>query len=204
MQPTQGGMTSMQLLERSAIAVSLEDHISEVRSVLARIPVDDIERVVEIILEANRRRRHLYIVGNGGSASTATHFACDLSKATIVDGRARLRVSSLSDNISLLTAWANDTSYDRVFSEQLTNLLDPGDVVIAISASGNSPNVVSAVLAARLMRASTIALVGFAGGRLLEAVDAAIHVPSNDYGVVEDCHSVIEHAITVSTRKALL
>src|SRR2546430_1185709 len=78
------------------------------------------------------------------------------------------------------------------------------DVRTAISASGNSPNVVSAVLAARLMRASTIGLVGFAGGRLLEAVDAAIHVPSNDYGVVEDCHSVIEHAITVSTRKALL
>ena len=139
-----------------------------------------------------------------GSATNATHFACDLSKATIVEGRARMRVTSLADNIALLTAWANDTSYEKVFSEQLTNLLNPGDVVIAISASGNSPNVVSAVRAARLMGASTVGLVGFSGGRVLETVDAAVHVPSNDYGVVEDCHSVLEHAITVSTRKALL
>src|SRR6267143_1924191 len=168
----------MQLLERSPIAAAVEEHVAEVRRVLARISVADVERVVEIILDAHRRRQHVYIVGNGGSASTATHFACDLSKATIVQGRARLRVTSLTDNVALLTAWANDTSYENVFAEQLTNLLDPGDVVIAISASGNSPNVVSAVVAARLMRARTIALVGFAGGRLLEAVDAAIHVPS--------------------------
>src|SRR5437667_12804759 len=195
----------MQLMERTpTVAMELEGHINEVRSVLGKIPIGAIERVVEIILDAYANSGHVYVVGNGGSATNATHFACDLSKATIVDGRARLRVTSLTDNIALLTAWANDTSYDRVFSEQLTNLLDPGDVVIAISASGNSPNVVSAVLAARLMRASTIALVRFAGGRLLEAVDAAVHVPSNDYGVVEDCHSVLEHAITVATRKALL
>ncbi len=195
----------MQLMERpQTTATVLEGHINDVRTVLSAIPIDAIERAVGIILDAYDNGAHVYVVGNGGSATNATHFACDLSKATIVDGRARLRVTSLTDNVALLTAWANDTSYDRVFSEQLTNLLDPGDVVIAISASGNSPNVVSAVLAARLMRASTIGLVGFAGGRLLEAVDAAIHVPSNDYGVVEDCHSVIEHAITVSTRKALL
>jgi len=166
--------------------------------------VDDIERVVDIILEANRRRRHLYIVGNGGSASTATHFACDLSKATIVDGRARLRVSSLSDNISLLTAWANDTSYDNVFAEQLSNLLDSDDVVVAISASGNSPNVLAAVQLARARGAVTVALVGFTGGALKHAVDVAVHVPSDSYGVVEDCHLVLEHAITESTRSALL
>src|SRR5712691_11575084 len=177
----------MQLMERPAtLATVLEDHINEVRAVLSQIPISAVERVVGIILDAYDAGGHVFVVGNGGSAANASHFACDLSKATIVDRRARLRVTSLTDNIALLTAWANDTSYDRVFSEQLTNLLDPGDVVIAISASGNSPNVVSAVLAARLMRASTIALVGFAGGRLLEAVDAAIHVPSNDYGVVED------------------
>jgi D-sedoheptulose 7-phosphate isomerase len=195
----------MQLMERPAtLATVLEDHINEVRSVLSKIPIGAIERVVGIILDAYDNSAHVYVVGNGGSATNATHFACDLSKATIVEGRARLRVTSLADNIALLTAWANDTSYDKVFSEQLTNLLNPGDVVVAISASGNSPNVVSAVMVARLMGASTIGLVGFSGGRVLEAVDAAVHVPSNDYGVVEDCHSVLEHAITVSTRKALL
>ena len=132
----------MQLMERpQTTATVLEGHINDVRTVLSAIPIDAIERAVGIILDAYDNGAHVYVVGNGGSATNATHFACDLSKATIVDGRARLRVTSLTDNIALLTAWANDTSYDRVFSEQLTNLLDPGDVVIAISASGNSPNV---------------------------------------------------------------
>src|SRR2546426_11226209 len=195
----------MQLMEQTpTVAMELEGHINEVRSVLGKIPIGAIERVVEIILDAYANSGHVYVVGNGGSATNATHFACDLSKATIVEGRARMRVTSLTDNIALLTAWANDTSYERVFSEQLTNLLDPGDVVIAISASGNSPNVVSAVVAARLMRASTIALVGFAGGRLLEAVGAAIHVPSNDYGGGEDCPSGLQHPLTGSTPRGLL
>src|SRR3989454_9243506 len=195
----------MQLMERpQTTATVLEGHINDVRSVLSEIPIDAIERAVGIILDAYDNGAHVYVVGNGGSATNATHFACDLSKATIVDGRARLRVTSLTDNIALLTAWANDTSYERVFSEQLTNLLDPGDVVIAISASGNSPNVVSAVVARRPMRARTIALGGFAGGRLLEAVGAAIHVPSNDYGGGEDCPSGLQHPLTGSTPRGLL
>src|SRR6202022_4353853 len=109
-----------------------------VRAALDAIPTERVERVVEAILLAQAGERHVYIMGNGGSASTATHFACDLSKATIVAGRSRLRVTCLSDNIALLTAWANDDSYARVFAEPLINLLDPDDVVIAISASGNS------------------------------------------------------------------
>jgi len=193
----------MQLLERSPIATAVEEHVAEVRAVLARISVEEVERVVEIILDAHRRRQHVYIVGNGGSASTATHFACDLSKATIVQGRARLRVTSLTDNVALLTAWANDTSYENVFAEQLANLLNPGDVVIAISASGNSPNVLSAIKAAQDCGATTVGIVGFSGGSLKGAVDAAIHVPSDSYGVVEDCHLVLEHAITESTRNGL-
>src|SRR2546421_7713590 len=195
----------MQLMERpQTTATILEGHINDVRTVLSAIPIDAIERAVGIILDAYDNGAHVYVVGNGGSATNATHFACDLSKATIVKGRARLRVTSLTDNIALLTAWANDTSYDNVFSEQLTNLLNRGDIVIAISASGNSPNVVAAIRAARLMGAATIGLVGFSGGHVLEMADAVIHVPSQDYGVVEDCHSVLEHAITVSTRKALV
>ena len=194
----------MQLLERSAIAMALEEHITMVRAVLAQIEVDIIERVVDVILVAYAGGRHVYIIGNGGSASTATHFACDLSKATIVEGRARLRVTSLTDNVSLLTAWANDTSYENVFAEQLANLLDRDDVLVAISASGNSPNILAAVQAARARGAVTVALVGFSGGALKTAVDVAVHVPSHEYGVVEDCHLVVEHAITESTRGALL
>jgi D-sedoheptulose 7-phosphate isomerase len=194
----------MQLMERSAITAALVDHIAEVRAVLDEIPTEAIERVVHIILDAYRHKQHVYIVGNGGSASTATHFACDLSKATIVEGHARLRVTSLTDNVALLTAWANDTSYTNVFAEQLDNLLNSGDVVVAISASGNSPNVLAAVDAARGRGAITVGFVGFTGGKLKAAVDAAIHVPSDSYGVVEDCHLVLEHAITESTRSALV
>ena len=194
----------MQLMERSMIVASLEEHISEVQQALSKIPIPSIERVVRIVLEAYERQGHLYIMGNGGSASTATHFACDLSKATIVEGRARLRVTSLTDNVALLTAWANDTSYQDVFAEQLANLLNPGDVVVAISASGESANVLAAVEQARARGAVTVALVGFSGGQLKRVVDAAVHVPSMSYGVVEDCHLVLEHAITESTRAALL
>ena len=113
-------------------------------------------------------------------------------------------MTSLTDNIALLTAWANDTSYKDVFAEQLANLLNPGDVVVAISASGESPNILTAVAEARSLGATTVALVGFSGGRLKPVVDAAVHVPSMNYGVVEDCHLVLEHAITESTRAALL
>ncbi len=194
----------MQLIERSTTAAAVEEHIKEVREALDRIPIDAVERVVEILLDAYHRRQHVYVFGNGGSASTASHFACDLSKATIIAGRPRLRVTSLTDNVALLTAWANDTLYERVFAEQLANLLNPGDVVIAISASGNSANVLAAVEEARERGAVTVGLVGFTGGRLQEAVDLAVHVPSDSYGVVEDCHLVLEHAITESTRKALL
>ena len=194
----------MSVIARPSIAGALEDHISDVRRVLSEIPSEAVERVVEVILDAHRQMRHVYIIGNGGSASTASHFACDLSKATIVEGQRRLRVTSLTDNMALLTAWANDSSYDMVFAEQLSSLLNPGDVVIAISASGNSPNLLEAMRVAASRGATTVGLVGFSGGSLMHGVDVVVHVPSQSYGVVEDCHLVLEHAITASTRNALL
>src|SRR2546429_715418 len=178
----------MQLMERTpTVTMDLEGHINEVRSVLGKIPIGAIERVVEIILDAYAGSGHVYVVGNGGSATNATHFACDLSKATIVEGRARMRVTSLADNIALLTAWANDTSYEKVFSEQLTNLLNPGDVVIAISASGNSPNVVSAVRAAPLMGACPVGLAGFSRGRGPGTWDAAVLCAADECVVWGEC-----------------
>src|ERR1700738_2994325 len=111
----------MQLTRRAPTRILLESYLDDVRDVLARIPMVAVERVVEIILTAHWRRRRVYIVGNGGSASTAAHFAADLSKATIAEGRPRLRVLCLADNAALLTAWANDTSYERIFAEQLEN-----------------------------------------------------------------------------------
>jgi D-sedoheptulose 7-phosphate isomerase len=194
----------VQLGEKTSTGDVLESHLSEVQQVLGQIPMGSVERIVDVILDAHRRHRRIYILGNGGSASTAAHFAADLSKATIVEGQPRLRVLSLADNDALITAWANDTSYDRIFSEQVETLVDPQDVVVAISVSGNSPNVLNAVRTARSRGAVTVGLVGRSGGSLAGAVDTAVCVPSDSYGVVEDCHLVLEHAITKSTRRALL
>jgi D-sedoheptulose 7-phosphate isomerase len=193
----------MKMVSSPARVETLERHIAEVRDVLGRIPVDAVRVVVDMILEVHDAGRHIYVLGNGGSASTASHFACDLSKATIVDGRQRLRVTALTDNVALLTAWANDTTYEEVFAEQVRNLVSPGDLVIVITASGDSPNVLAAIKAACRLGAKTVGLVGFAGGAARSMVDAVIHVPSESYGVVEDCHLVLEHAITASTRDAL-
>jgi D-sedoheptulose 7-phosphate isomerase len=187
-----------------AVAHNVDQHIAQVRTALGEIPSDAVQRIVEAILLAYAGRRHIYILGNGGSASTATHFACDLSKATVVAGRSRLRVTSLSDNVALLTAWANDTSYKRVFAEPLMNLLEEDDVVIAMSASGNSRNVLEAIRVANDLGALTVGLVGFDGGRIKDMVDLVVHVNSVDYGVVEDCHLVLQHAITASIRATLL
>lgn len=182
----------------------LEAHLEAVRVALSRIPLPDVARVVDAVRTAHVQGRHIYIFGNGGSASTATHFACDLSKATVIKGRRRLRVTSLTDNIALMTALANDMSYEHVFAEPVRNLVNPGDLVIAISASGNSPNVLKGIGAAREQGAITVGLVGCTGGRLIHMVDICVHVKHHDYGVVEDCHLVLEHAITASVREGLL
>jgi D-sedoheptulose 7-phosphate isomerase len=191
-------------LIRASTSAVLEGHVEAVRLALSRIPIPDLARVVDAVRTAHRQERHIYILGNGGSASTATHFACDLSKATVVEGQPRMRVTSLTDNVALLTAWANDTSYDNVFAEPVRSLVNPGDLVIAISASGNSPNVLNGIDAAHERGAVTVGLVGCSGGRLRQLVDICVHVEDHDYGVVEDCHLVLEHAITASVREGLL
>jgi D-sedoheptulose 7-phosphate isomerase len=182
----------------------LESHFDAVSAALSRIPLPDVARVVDAIRAAQAEGRHVYTLGNGGSASTATHFACDLSKATVVKGRRRMRVTSLTDNVALMTALANDMSYEDVFAEPIRSLVNPLDLVIAISASGNSPNVIKGIHAAREQGAITVGLVGCTGGKLIHIVDIAVHVKHNDYGVVEDCHLVLEHAITASVREGLM
>jgi D-sedoheptulose 7-phosphate isomerase len=191
-------------LIKGSTSALLGEHIEAVRDALSKIPLAEVTGVVDVIRAAHGRGGHVYIMGNGGSASTATHFACDLSKATIVEGRSRLRVSSLTDNVALLTAWANDSSYENVFAEQIRSLVNRLDVVVAISASGNSPNVLNGIDAARDRGAVTVGLVGCTGGELRYRVDVCVHVQNHDYGVVEDCHLVLEHAITASIKDGLL
>jgi len=137
----------------------------------------------------------VFTLGNGGSASTASHMAADLAKNTIGANMTRFRVMSLNDNQAMLTALANDLGYEHVFREQLQNLIRAGDLLIAISASGNSPNVLNAIRYARRQSAEVVGMLGFEGGEAAGLVDVAIVVPSEHYGVIEDVHLVINHIL---------
>ena len=151
------------------------------------------------LLEAARLQgRTIFIVGNGGSAATASHFACDLALGPRSSGGKAYRAISLGDNNALITAAGNDLGYETVFSEQLKTLLAPDDLVLAISASGNSPNIIEAVEYANHIGAMTIGLTGFDGGRLRHIAAEHIHIstPKGDYGPVEDLHLVVNHLIS--------
>jgi D-sedoheptulose 7-phosphate isomerase len=155
-------------------------------------------RVVERLRRARDGGHTVYIAGNGGSASTGSHFANDLGKAAKSAGGAPFRVISLTDNVSWLTALANDEGYERVFAGQLENYASPGDVLIVISASGSSPNLVQAVELAHERGVETVAFVGFDGGALLDLVDEAVWVRSarGAYGLVETTHVLLLDLVT--------
>ena len=181
----------------------LREHLSGLVDLLTRLPEAALSDVVDLLLEARAARRRVYVMGNGGSAATASHLVCDLVKTAHVPPHEPLRAFALTENGALLTAWANDSSFGGVFAEQIEALVEPGDVVIAISASGNSPNIVNGLVAARKQGARTIVLVGFDGGRARELADVTVHVPSRNYGLVEDAHLAIGHALTAALRGAL-
>jgi len=149
---------------------------------------------MEMIYEVFKKNKQVFILGNGGSASTASHFCCDLGKGTVIDGQPRFRVISLNDNIPLLTAYSNDFGYEFVFVEQLRNLLNEGDLVICITASGNSTNVLNAIEYAKQIGAATIGFLGFGGGKAKDMVTEHITVSNSNYGQVEDIHMILAHA----------
>jgi len=173
-------------------------HFANVRRMLAEVQVYAVQRLVEIFREARDRGSFIYIAGNGGSSSTASHWVNDLGKATKRSGRRPLKVMCLSDNMSWFSALSNDEGYERAFSGQLENFATPGDVLTCISASGNSPNLVRAVELARRRKLTTVALLGFDGGVLKGLVDEPVCVETEkgSYELVEDVHSAICHAAT--------
>lgn len=173
-------------------------HVASVRRTLDEVEGSEIERIVDIFRRARDRESFIYIAGNGGSSSTASHWVNDLGKATKRSGCRPLKVMCLSDNTAWFSALSNDEGYDRVFAGQLENFAMPGDVLTCISASGNSPNLVRAVELARTRNLTTVALLGFDGGVLGGLVDTAVCVYTDKgaYELVEDVHSVICHAVT--------
>ena len=166
-----------------------------------------IDAVVAVLVDAYDRGARIYIAGNGGSAALASHFACDLEKTASGPQprtvKRRMRAVSLNDNMATFSAWANDEGYRYVFSEQLRSHAEPKDLLIVISASGNSPNVVTALEAAAELGVGTVALLGFDGGRSLQLADHSLHVAVSDYGVVEGVHGVLTHVITTTLLHAL-
>jgi D-sedoheptulose 7-phosphate isomerase len=173
----------------------IASYLDELRDAIDELPRDRLVQLGELLYRAYRDGKNVFTLGNGGSASTASHMAADLAKNTIERNMRRFRILSLNDNTSLLTALANDLGYEHVFTEQLKNLIRAGDVLVAISASGNSPNVVGAIECARERSAEVAAIVGFGGGRAAELADLAIVVESSHYGIVEDLHLVINHVL---------
>ena len=183
-----------------------QNYIGQLKQTLDGLPLTQINEIKDILLDAYSKNKRIFIIGNGGSAATASHFACDLSKGTTIgnpDMKKRFKVIALTDNIPLLTAWGNDADYSQIFVEQLKNLLDKDDVVIAISGSGNSENILKAVEYANEKGALTIGLTGFAGGKLKDIAHKCLIVSSDSMERIEDIHLILEHLICSWLREEL-
>jgi D-sedoheptulose 7-phosphate isomerase len=170
-------------------------YLEELSTTIGKLPVQAIDRLAGMFLGAYEKGGTIFLFGNGGSASLASHMTCDLGKGTSSATGQRLRAVALTDNVALITAWANDTRYENIFAEQLENLLHPGDVAFAISASGNSPNVLAALNLARRMGAITAGITGFEGGQMKLLCDHCVVVPSDNMQIIEDLHLSIAHAV---------
>jgi D-sedoheptulose 7-phosphate isomerase len=179
------------------------DYLKGLRSCLDEIAEKDVIEIVDIIMKACSDGKKVIFMGNGGSATTASHFARDISIGTAKEGKPRVRAISLADSIAAITSLANDVGYNSVFKEQLIGQVDKGDVVIGISASGNSPNVLEAMEYARSAGAVTVGFIGFGGGKLKELSDKSIVLSSRDYGQVEDTHLVLDHIFTCLVKERI-
>lgn len=178
------------------------DYIQQLTNTISMLNIDEIKSAQSLILECYRNNGRIYIVGNGGSAAASSHWVCDLSKINVKNLK-RLEVFSLTDNASWMTAISNDFSYEAVFVEQLINLIKANDLLIGISASGNSMNVVKAVEYSKSIGAKSLGVVGFAGGKLKETADGSVHILSDNYGIVEDIQLAIGHMISQAIKREL-
>jgi len=174
-----------------------KSYIDYLSSVLNNISLKDIEKFVEVLLEARERESSIFFIGNGGSAATASHFANDIAIGTRTYEKP-FRAISLCDNQAVITAIANDDGYEKIFSQQLQVLLKKQDVVVAISASGNSPNLLDAIDTAKKMNTITVGISAFDGGKMKEMVDVSLHVTTEkgEYGPAEDAHMVLDHLVS--------
>jgi len=156
---------------------------------------EKLEAAYSIMLQAAKSGKTVFTAGNGGSAAIANHLCCDWTKGTFVEGKIRIKTQSLCANVELMTAMANDVGIEHMFSQQLKIMGSPGDVLFVISSSGNSPNIIQLVSEAKKIGMPVIGFCGFAGGKLKEMADVSIHIPVNNYGIVEDAHQAVMQAL---------
>jgi D-sedoheptulose 7-phosphate isomerase len=177
--------------------LGISDYLSRVCKEIERLDRAQIEKVSELVEDAYDEGKLVFIIGNGGSGANASHLCEDLAKCTLCDfeNQKRLKVLSLTDNTAGIMAWANDEGYDRIFVEQLKNLASPGDLLLAISGSGNSPNIIKAVAWAKDNDLTTVGFTGFEGGKLKALADYNLHAGIDDMGIVESLHQVVFHWI---------
>jgi D-sedoheptulose 7-phosphate isomerase len=185
--------------------MNFADYKSYTQTALDSVDVNEIESFIETIYDAFEREATIYVIGNGGSAANASHLAQDLVKGTCADltGDRRIRALSLTDNFAFFSALGNDEGYDQVFVQQLRTFYRPGDVLIAISGSGNSPNVLRAVEFANDNGMTTVAVTGFDGGRLRALATSCVHVPLNDMCTAESVHTVVFHYVILRLRERM-
>lgn len=166
---------------------------------LQGLDVKALESFCNLLISARKNKKRIYVIGNGGSAATASHLCNDFSKRRFSDDNSLFRVMSLTDNLSWISAIGNDEGYEHIFSSQLQSHLDPGDLVIAISSSGNSPNVLKALTLAKDKKATSVAIVGFGGGKAAPLADLIIDIPSKkgQYGYMEDVTLIINHILSI-------
>ena len=175
---------------------SAREYFQSYHDVVEQLPYPAIDELVQQLLRCYERQSAVFLFGNGGSAALASHFACDLAKGTVINGDTlRFRAIALTDNIPLITAWANDSSYEAVFAEQLQNFIRPQDVAFAISGSGSSPNILSGLRTARAAGGITMGLTATQGVKMRALCDYCVMVPSHNMQVIEDFHLSVAHAL---------
>jgi D-sedoheptulose 7-phosphate isomerase len=185
--------------------MTFADYIVYFEQSLASLDHSQVNEVIALLVHAYENERTVFVIGNGGSAANASHLANDLAKGTLydVDQPKRLRAISLTDNVALMTAYGNDDGYHTIFKQQLQTLAKAGDLVIAISGSGNSPNIIEAIAWANDNGLHTIGVTGFGGGKLRQMARTSVHVPLNDMCTSESVHSVIFHYVAIELQKRL-
>lgn len=183
---------------------SSAEYLKKVAELLETLP-DQGDRFVEALYRGFEGDHTVFLIGNGGSAANASHFAQDLAKGTLssMDAKRRFRVVALTDNIGFITALANDEGYDSIFEQQLRNLARSGDILVAISGSGNSPNVIRGVEFAKSIGMTVIGVTGFDGGKLKSLADVSVHIPVDDMGMTEALHAVVFHLAMSRLRERL-